>query len=293
MRRIFTFWRLFALAVLGLAIWSASRLDSVEIRGGGPHVARFEVAGLITADPERDALLRALAEDDAVAGLILHIDSPGGTVAGSEALYEAVRAVAARKPVVAQMEEVAASGGYIAAIAADHIVSRGNTITGSIGVVKQEVDARALLDELGVEITERRSSVYKAQPSPFTRLSPEVSEWQDEMIADAYAWFRGLVKERRGLSEAQLDEAANGRAYSGRQALERGLVDELGGPEAARDWLTTQGVAASLPVKTAKVEREDRSVLGRLLGVEDPLAGLGLADLKRLTAGPRLYSILQ
>jgi len=292
MRRIFSFWRLFALGVLGLAIYAAATTDAVEA-ARSPHVARFDVTGLITADPARDALLRELAEDAQVAALMIRIDSPGGTVAGSEALYEAIRAVAEAKPVVAQMEEVAASGGYIAAIAADHIVARGNTLTGSIGVVKQEVDARGLLDSLGVEISERRSDVYKARPSPFSETPPEVDAWEEELLEDAYQWFRGLVAERRALAGEALDEAANGRAFSGRQALARGLIDEIGGPEEALDWLAGRGVPRSLPVRQAEVERESDSLLGRFLGLDLSDLSLARSQLNRLTLGPRFYSIAQ
>ncbi|WP_339951240.1 signal peptide peptidase SppA [uncultured Albimonas sp.] len=293
MRRIFSFWRLFALAVLGLAIYAAATTEAATVARGGPHVARFDVTGVITADPARDALLRELAADPSVAAVMIRIDSPGGTVAGSEALYEAIRAVAEAKPVVAQMEEVAASGGYIAAIAADHIVARGNTLTGSIGVVKQEVDARGLLDTLGVAITERRSDVFKARPSPFSDTPPEVDAWEEELLDDAYQWFRALVAERRGLAGAELDDAANGRAFSGRQALARGLIDEVGGPEAALDWLAANGVAKDLPVRQAEVERERDSWLGRFLGLDASELALAGTQLKRLTSGPRFYSILQ
>ncbi|SFI95601.1 signal peptide peptidase SppA [Albimonas pacifica] len=293
MRRIFTFWRLFALAVLGLAIYAAASTDAVREARGAPHVARFDVAGLITADPARDALLRELAEDEAVAAVMIRIDSPGGTVAGSEALYEAIRTIAEVKPVVAQMEEVAASGGYIAAIAADHIVARGNTLTGSIGVVKQEVDARGLLDSLGVAISERRSDVFKARPSPFSETPPEVAAWEEELLDDAYQWFRALVAERRGLEGPALEDASNGRAFSGRQALARGLVDEIGGPEAALEWLSANGVARGLPVRQAEVERERGSLLGRFLGLDPSELRRASAQFDRLTSGPRFYSILQ
>lgn len=293
MKRIFTFWRLFALGVLGVAIYAALTTDAVEVGRPGPHVARFDVAGLITADPARDALLKDLAEDPSVAGVMIRIDSPGGTVAGSEALYEAIRKIAAAKPVVAQMEEVAASGGYIAAIAADHIVARGNTLTGSIGVVKQEVDVRGLMDRLGVTISERRSDIYKARPSPFSATPPEVDAWENELLADAYQWFRGLVGERRALSDAALDEAANGRAFSGRQALERGLIDDIGGPDEALSWLVSQGVPSDLPVRQAEVEREGESLIGKLLGLHLSEIDAMTAQLKRLTYGPRFYSILQ
>ncbi|MGM0583701.1 MAG: signal peptide peptidase SppA [Pseudomonadota bacterium] len=292
MRRLFTFWRIVALLALALAAYAI--LDLGGPSKSGPHVARHDVFGVIYSDPERDALIRDMAEDPDVKALIVRIDSPGGTVTGAETLFEAIRAVAAEKPVVALMGEVAASGGYLAAIAADHVLTRGNTLTGSIGVVKQQPDVQALLDSLGVEMKERRSDVYKARPSPFSDTPPEVEAWEDRMIEESYAWFRGLVGERRGLEGEALDSVADGRVFTGRMALERGLVDAIGGPEAARAWLEGQGVSPDLPVFEAKLEEEPTSLLLELLGVRLP-AGLALErlGLERLTSGPRLYAIMR
>ena len=138
MRRLFTFWRIVALLALALAAWAIFSQSGPS----GPYIARHEITGIIFDDADRAAVLRGIADDPLAQALVLRIDSPGGTVAGSEALFHAIREVAERKPVVAVMGEVAASGGYIAAIGADRIVARGNTLTGSIGVVKQEVDVR-------------------------------------------------------------------------------------------------------------------------------------------------------
>lgn len=292
MRRIFRFWRIVALLALALAAYAI--LDIGGPVQTGPHVARHDVTGLIFNDPERDALIRELGEDDDVRGLILRIDSPGGTVAGSEALYAALRSVAERKPVVAVMGEVAASGGYIAALAADHIVTRGNTLTGSIGVIKQEADLRELMDKLGVEVRERRSGPFKARPSPFSATPEAVEDWEDELIADSYAWFRGLVGARRGLDAAALDRVADGRVFTGRQALARGLADAEGGAEAARDWLAGQGAGRALPVRERKLEEEPASLLLELLGLagaERAAADLGLERLAR--PGARLYAIMR
>lgn len=289
MRRLFTFWRIVALLALALAAWAIFSQSGPS----GPYIARHEITGIIFDDADRAAVLRGIADDPLAQALVLRIDSPGGTVAGSEALFHAIREVAERKPVVAVMGEVAASGGYIAAIGADRIVARGNTLTGSIGVVKQEVDVRELMDSLGVEISERRSDVFKAMPSPFSPTPAIVDEWEDVLIADAYQWFRGLVAERRGLSEAQLDQVADGRVFSGRQALERGLIDEIGGEELALGWFAAQGVDASLPILTLELPQDEQSWLLDALG----LSALDARLLRRfgmegLTPGPRLYSIL-
>lgn len=291
MLRFITFWRVVAVVALGLFAYA---LFSGESEPTGPYVARHDLTGIIVLDDDRDALLRDLADDPDVAALLLRIDSPGGTVTGAEALYEAIRKVAEVKPVVAVMGEVAASGGYLAAIAADRIVAHGNTITGSIGVIKQEVDVRGLMDMVGVQVSERRSDIYKARPSPFSATPAEVEEWEDGMIAEAHAWFRDLVGLRRGLEGAALAEVSDGRVFSGRQALARGLVDEIGGLETARAWLATQGAAESLPLREVEKPDEKKGMLRKILDIGD--AGATVLDemgIGRLTAGVRLLSILK
>ncbi|MEO1065719.1 MAG: signal peptide peptidase SppA, partial [Actinomycetota bacterium] len=161
--------------------------------------------------------------------LVLRIDSPGGTVVGSEALYLALRRVAEEKPVVAVMGEVAASGGYVAAIAAEHIVARQNTLTGSIGVILEYPEISGLLDDLGVEVVTIRSSDVKGGASPLRELSPAERAAQERIVADANAWFRELVAERRGFRAAAIEVVADGSAFTGRMAVENGLIDAFGG----------------------------------------------------------------
>lgn len=291
MRRIITFWRVVAVIALGLFAYA---LFSGDGRPTGPYVARHDLTGIIVLDDDRDALIRALAEDDDAKALMLVIDSPGGTVTGAEALYEAIRKVAEVKPVIAMMGEVAASGGYLAAIAADRIVAHGNTITGSIGVIKQEVDVRGLMDIVGVRISERRSDIYKARPSPFSATPDEVSEWEDRMIGEAHQWFRGLVGERRGLAGEALISVTDGRVFSGRQALERGLIDEIGGMEQAQAWLASKGIDQAIPFRKVEKPSEKVGVLRKILDIK--VAGAMVLDqmgIGRLTGGVRLLSILR
>lgn len=288
-RPLVTFWRVVAVLALGLAAYAL--FFARDTGPKGPHIAVHEIFGVIFVDDARNAVLREIADDPEAAALILRIDSPGGTTTGAEALFEAIRAVAGEKPVVAVMGEVAASGGYIAAVAADHVLAYGNTLTGSIGVVTQQPDLSGLLASLGIEMRENRSDVFKAAPSPFGPVPPEVAAWEDELIADAYSWFRGLVADRRGLSGAALDRVADGRVFTGRQALDVGLIDGLGGLDAARDWLDGQGVDADLPLRLREVPKERPNLLLDLL-----TSRLGIdAEALRLRQGigVRLYSILR
>ncbi len=203
-------------------------------------------------------MLAELASTDNVRAVLLRINSPGGSTAGSEALYESIRAIAGKKPVVAVLGEVAASGGYIAAIAADHIVGRGNTLTGSIGVIMEYPDLTGVMEYLNIGLETVRSSELKAEPSPFRPTNPVARALDEALVADSYAWFRDLVGERRGLAGAGLDDVANGAVFTGRIALGNGLIDEIGGEPAALDWLESrESGLADLTVRDWTVERDE------------------------------------
>lgn len=288
-RRLFTFWRVVAVLTLGLFGYGLF-LTGREVETG-PHVAVHEIIGIITADPQRASLLREIADDADAVALMLRIDSPGGTTAGSEELFEAIRIVADRKPVVAVLGEVAASGGYIAAMGADHIVAFGNTLTGSIGVVTQQPDVTVLLDRLGVQVRENRSDVFKASPSPFGLTPPEVLAWEKALIADAYDWFRGLVADRRGLEGQALDRVADGRVFTGRQALSVGLIDAIGGQDQARQWLVQQGIPPETALQRRELPDEDTHWLIKRLVAGPP--NLRDIALETTVGGWRLLSTLR
>lgn len=239
LKRHLTWWRI-AAVVLGAGAIAALLWTPGNIGGFENHIARIHIDGLITGDQPTLDLLKDVAESKKVKGVILRIDSPGGTTAGSEAVYEAVRKISAVKPVIAVMDTVAASGGYITAIAADRIVARGNTITGSIGVIFSFPEVSKLLDMIGVRMEELKSGELKAEPTPYKPMSDKVRAVSMEMVRDGYDWFTGLVSERRGLAIVRVRELADGRAYTGRQAIAVKLIDELGGEENAVTWLETQ-----------------------------------------------------
>lgn len=285
-----TFWRIFAIFVFLALMGAVSSGPSAPL---GPHVARLWVDGMIMDDPDRTEFIDKLAADDAVEAILVRIDSPGGTIAGSEALYDALRRAGDEKPVVAVMGEMAASGGYITAIGADWIVARGGTMTASIGVLMQYPNVEGLLSDLGIEMHAIKSSPIKAEPDPFGTPPEAALALHRAMIADSYAWFRGLVAERRGLEGAALDAVADGRVMTGRQALDAGLVDAIGGEREALDWLAdTAGVAA--PVKDRRVEDEaPGGLLRRLLSAAGVPAPESLIPplAQRALIGPRLMAV--
>ncbi|MFO1121581.1 MAG: signal peptide peptidase SppA [Hyphomicrobiales bacterium] len=239
MKRRLTLWRI-AAVLLAVAAIAALAWPAEGSRSFTDHIARVRIDGLITGDQKTLDLLADVARSRRVQGVILRIDSPGGTTAGSEALYEAIRTVAKDKPVVAVMDTVAASGGYIAAIAADHIVARGNTITGSIGVIFSFPEVSRLLNTLGITMEEIKSGDLKAEPSPYKPVSEKARQVSQAMVDDGFAWFTGLVAERRALPIDRVRVLSDGRVYTGRQALDVKLIDAIGGEDAALAWLTDQ-----------------------------------------------------
>lgn len=258
LRRRLSLWRIAAiLAVLGAA--GLMILSTADVRVPGvKHIARLEVTGLITDDEDRDSALLDLAEDRNAKALIVAIDSPGGTTSGSEGLYLALREVAKKKPVIAVMGSVAASGGYITAIAADRIFARGNTITGSIGVLFQNTEISKLMDKVGVNVELVTSGPLKGKPSPFEPLDDQGRKALNVLIGDSYRWFVDLVAERRSLAREKALELADGRVFSGRQALDVKLIDQLGGQREALEWLDREkNISKDLPVHPVKYGEEN------------------------------------
>lgn len=255
-RRKLTFWRVAAAAIAIAAIAGVGMLVSPGTRGSlaaSGSIARVTIEGLIRSDQDRVEALERLADSTAPA-VIVHINSPGGTTAGSEQLYDALTRLKAKKPLVVVVEGLAASGGYITAIAADHIIAQQTSLVGSIGVLFQFPNFTDLLKTVGVKVEEVKSSPLKAAPNGFEPTSPEARAALDALVKDSYAWFRGLVKERRGMDDELLDKVADGRVFTGHQAVDLKLIDQLGDERTAVAWLVAQkGVKADLPVRDYKL----------------------------------------
>ncbi|WP_417831893.1 signal peptide peptidase SppA [Terasakiella sp.] len=225
------------LALCGVVLALAARFDMLS---HGDHIARLWVDGIISDDVERDDLIGELARDDRVKAVIVRINSPGGTVVGGEALYKNLRALAAKKPVVAVMGEVAASAAYMTALASDHIVAREGTLTGSIGVLMQSANVKELMGKLGIKPVMIKSSPLKATPNPMEDLTPEAEKVTQDVIMDMYQMFLGMVVERRSLAIDKARILADGRIFTGRQAKTVGLIDEIGSEATAIRWLVEQ-----------------------------------------------------
>lgn len=265
LKRRLSLWRLAAvISVVALVAVALGRFGDL---GREPHVARIDVAGIIVEDHDRLDAIEELVEDDNAKALIVRIDSPGGTTAGGEALYTALRHVAEEKPVVAVLGTLGASGGYMAAVAADHIIARETTITGSIGVLLQTAEITGLLEKLGISTETIKSAPLKAVPSPFEELTDEARAATQAVVDATHQWFVALVAERRELALEVAASLADGRVYTGRQALENDLIDALGGEREARAWLEeVHEVSSDLPVVDLEFG-DDRKVIKDLFSI--------------------------
>lgn len=283
LKRRLVAWRTLAILALIGVVAALTFRYAIPI---GDHVARLNVDGLIVEDPDRDEALSELVDDDSARALIVHINSPGGTTAGSEALFHELRHVAEKKPVVAVIGTIGASGGYIVAVAANRIFARETSLTGSIGVLVETAEFSKLLDKIGVRAEARRSTPLKGQPSPLEPLTDDVRAALDAVLLDSYDWFVGLVRERRQLTSQEAERVSDGRVFTGRQAVDNKLVDAIGGEREARFWLEAERkIPLRLPTRDVSygiapsfLQRWTDSLAGKVLSFE-PLTLDGLVSV--------------
>jgi protease-4 len=260
LRRKLSFWRVVGILALIVAVGIAGYVaaNRFGVTEGQAHVARISVNGFIAGNQRLADLMERVGKSSSVSGVVVSINSPGGTTTGSEELFRNIRALSAKKPLVAFVDGTAASGGYITAIAADHIVARETSLVGSIGVLFQYPDLSGLMDHVGVKVQEVKSAPLKAEPSPFKPTSPEARAALESVVKDTYEWFKRIVRERRGMSDSELAAASTGQIFSGHQGLPMKLVDAVGGERDAVMWLERQkGLRKDLPIRDWK-PRSDR-----------------------------------
>lgn len=275
-RRV-SFWRAFA-ALAVIAAIAIGVLTQVDL--ASRHVARLNIEGAIVSDRPLLELIERLGKNDSVAGVLVSINSPGGTSVGGERLYNALRQLDKTKPVVAHITTLGASAAYMTALASDHIVAQRTSLTGSIGVLIQFGQINTLLDRLGITVRKVDSGPLKAEPNPFEPTDPAAVAALQSLVDDTFQYFLGLVMERREMDEATARRLADGRIFTGAQALSDGLIDEIGGEDAAIAWLVKErDVATDLPVRTYEPSREsDLPIVSRMASAitDRVLAALGM-----------------
>lgn len=296
LRRKLSFWRVLGVlgaiaAVVAVGFMAAGRSSLTK---GGAQIARISVDGFIAGSQRMTDLFRQVGEAGNVSGVVISINSPGGTTTGAEELYRGIRQLAGKKPLVAFVDGTAASGGYITAMAADYIVARETSLVGSIGVLFQYPDLSKLLDLVGVQVQEIKSAPLKAEPSPFHPTSPEARAALQAVVNDTYDWFKRLVAERRKLGDAELETVSSGRVFSGRQGVSLKLVDSLGGEREAVAWLERErGVMTDLPVREWKPRGNTDFDLWTAMAFGADLIGSGeiARALRRASAAARFGNL--
>ncbi|MBE71628.1 MAG: signal peptide peptidase SppA [Thalassospira sp.] len=262
-------WRVVAviavIAVIVIGLSGTGVKDSV-LGGLGPRIVEVTIEGVITEDPYLLDALSAIEEDSDVVGVIVHINSPGGTMVGGETLFEALRRIGETRPIVAEMGTVAASGGYMTAIAADHIIARRGTITGSIGVIFQSMNFNGTLEKLGVEPLTVKSGPLKAAPNPFEPVDDVAKSAMQGLISDMFDVFVEMVATRRDMTVETVTTLADGRVYTGQQAVANGLIDEIGGRREALRWLEEEaGITTDAQVVPLEIEYPEDDLMSAVL----------------------------
>lgn len=249
-----------------LVLYFAVR-DDGGISTGGDRVGVVEILGPIADSKRTVKELTEFRGDERIKAVVVRIDSPGGAVGPSQEIHQAIKRVREKKKVVISMGSVAASGGYLIACAGEKIFANPGTLTGSIGVIMQLPNVEGVLKWAGVEMTTITAGKMKDSASPFRQMTAEERKYFEQMLHDVHQQFIQVVLDGRQLGEEQVLPYADGRVFTGRQAKEWKLVDELGGLEAAA---TEAGKLAGLTGEP-KLEypKRERKLLRQLLGEED------------------------
>ncbi len=267
-----SFLLIIAITLLAFRVMFGDSNDFDQNIDTGDYIASINIEGIILDDDYRTEILTKIANQKNIKAVIANINSPGGSIVGSEILYENLKTIAKNKPLVVTMGSLAASGGYMAALAADHIIARNGTLTGSIGVIMQSSEFTELANKLGVKFTTYKSSILKGAPSPFEKTNPQVDLVINASIKDSYQFFSELVQQRRAvnLDKKNLASIIDGRVFTGRQALKSGLIDEIGGKNEALKYLNTEKKVDTnkFLVKKIDLRKPDGALLGKLLGEE-------------------------
>ncbi len=258
-------WRALAIffAVVALVVFANKSVSSKKT--GGDYIARLTLDGIIGDDQKIYDLISSLEDNKKIKAVIVWLDTPGGSAVGGEEIYLRLRKLSEKKPVVSVMPSISASAGYMIALGTEHIFARAGTITGSIGVLIETAEITVLAEKLGIKPISIKSSPLKASPSPFEKSTPEAEKVIKDMIMDFYDHFVDITAERRKLPREKVITLADGRIYSGKQAVESKLIDAIGGEEEAKDWLVkNRNISDDLGIYDVEIEQED-PLLERIL----------------------------
>jgi len=242
------------------------------------YIAVVDVDGIIFEDKYRTKILKDIKDKDNIKAVILNINSPGGSIVGSEILYNNILEISKKKPVIAVLGSLAASGGYMAALGSDHIIAHNGSLTGSVGVIMQSTEVTQMADKLGIKFLNYKSSHLKGAPSPFEKTDPAIDKVINESVQDSYKFFSDLVLERRKgkIDTKNLKTIIDGRIFTGRQALKAGLIDQVGTEDDALTYLEKNYKITKLPTKDVSLKKSDNKFFEKILNgasVDNILSG--------------------
>lgn len=233
-RRLF-FWRTISFITVAIIVYLS--FENQEKSSSNDYIANYNISGLLISADEIIEDLEELKSSNEVNSIIISVDSPGGTTVSAEEIYLKLKEVSLVKPTVIVMRNIATSGAYLLSLGGDVIFSRENTITGSIGVLLQWARVDEALSKLGIEVNEVKSGKLKAEPDFFGEIDEEAQQVTKEIIDETFEWFIRIVKVERDLNPSEIYTISDGRIFTGRQAIELNLVDEIGDKNDAKIWL--------------------------------------------------------
>lgn len=252
-----------SLSLMGLGFWIKSKLPK------GNKIALIRVEGVINRSGDILKKLKQVEENKHIKALVLRVNSPGGAVGASQEIYRELLRVKNeyKKPVVVSMGNVAASGGLYISLPANVIFAEGGTITGSIGVIIQKLDVHKLADRLGIKLEVVKTGKYKDLLNPFREMTEDEKKLLLELEKDVLNQFKeAVVENRKGKLKVDIDRIADGRIFTGHQAVEIGLVDRLGNLE---DAINEAAKLAGIKGKPVVVElKKEQPLLKRFLGAD-------------------------
>jgi protease-4 len=276
----YKFWKYLSLFILLslIAFWTLRCFYN----SSDGYIARVSIDRVIVSDDEVFEALKQIKDDAKIKAVIFKINSPGGTITGSEMLYKSIKSISATKPTAALVYDIAASGAYMASIGTHYIVAQSTSMVGSVGVIMDYWNLEDAIKKLGLKKKTIKTSEFKAAPSMYSENSPEVEQYLNDLLLDGYEYFVSLVKQERGKKIANLVEVTSGKVFSGRQALNLGLIDEIGNTDTVVMFFEKQKKltnASKLKIKDIEIkEDENQGFLGRAMSMVFGLFSKNLAD---------------
>ena len=229
-------WRGILISII-LALTIYLFLNFNNLSSNFSHIARISINGVIFDNIETIEIIDNLAKNDNVKSVIVRINSPGGSVVGSESLYVAINSLSQKKPVISLMGEIATSGGYIVALASNYILARKNTLTGSIGVIVENQNFSELSEKIGVSIDTTKSGKIKGGQNPLSPSDPLVKINNQKLVNYSFDWFISIIKKNRDINQSVIELVSDGRTITGGMAMDLGLIDGIGSEKEALKYL--------------------------------------------------------